>query len=90
MAPPWLALGGSGRHDGEMGSKGSKPRKPKHPLGKVPKYEEPNNIPMAGLGGGASVGLGREGHSSDHHKNKPPGKLGAGFLRLLGLKKKQP
>jgi len=72
-----------------MGSSGDKARKKAKHLPKVPKYEEPNNIPLAGLGGGASVGLGREGHSSDHHKNKAPGKVGGWFLRRLGLKPKR-
>jgi len=71
-----------------MGSAGSKPRKPKHPLPKVPKYEEPNAIPLAGLGGDTVSGVGREGHSADHHKNKAPGKVGAWFLRRLGMRPK--
>ncbi|HEX3946939.1 MAG TPA: hypothetical protein VHW47_04505 [Acidimicrobiales bacterium] len=73
-----------------MGSQGDKPRKPRRRLPKVPKYEEPNEIPLAGLGGGAPTGLGRFGHSADHHHNQPPGRFGRTFLRALGLKPKQP
>jgi hypothetical protein len=68
-----------------MGSRGSSPRKPKQRLAKVPKYEEPNQIPLAGLGGGAVRGSGREGHGADHHKQKTPGRFGTWFLRRLGL-----
>ena len=69
-----------------MGSKGSKERKPHQHLDKVPKYEEPNEIPLAGLGGGPDTGVGREGHSADHHSAKQPGRAGRFFLRLLGQK----
>ncbi len=72
-----------------MGSKGIKPRKPRHPLPKVPKGEEPNEIPLAGLGGGAATGVGREGHNADHHHNQQPGRFGRFLLRTLGLKPKQ-
>jgi hypothetical protein len=71
-----------------MGSKGSRSRKPKHPLAKVPKYEEPNNIPLAGLGGGAETGAGRLGHGSDHRHPGQPGRAGRLMLRVLGLRPK--
>ena len=68
-----------------MGSAGDKPRKPKRRLSKVPKYEEPNTFPAAGLtGGGADVYGSRYGHSADHHGHKSPGRFGAFVLRLLG------
>jgi hypothetical protein len=56
----------------------------------VPKYEEPNEIPLAGLGGGAATGVGRFGHSSDHHEVKEPGWAGTLLLRLLGRRPKDP
>lgn len=67
-----------------MGSDGSKARKAKHPLHKVPKFEEPNDLPLPGLGGDAGLGFGRFGHSADHHHFKQPGRLGRLFLRVLG------
>ena len=73
-----------------MGSKGAKPRKPKHPLPKVPKYEEPNEIPLAGLGGGAATGVGRFGHSAGGHHNGEPGRAGKFLLRLLGKRPRDP
>ena len=73
-----------------MGSAGSKPRKPKRRLAKVPKYEEPNTIPAAGLTGSAGGVYGsRYGHSADHHHGeKQPGRFGAFVLRCLGMKPK--
>ncbi len=72
-----------------MGSEGSKPRKPKRRLAKVPKYEEPNTFPAAGLTGSSNDGFGsRYGHSAEHHTNQKPGRLGSWFLRTLGLKQK--
>ena len=72
-----------------MGSKGDRPRKPKRRLPKVPKYEEPNEIPLAGLGGGAATGVGRFGHSADHHHGEQPGRFGKRLLHLLGLRPKR-
>jgi hypothetical protein len=70
-----------------MGSTGDKPRKPRRRLSKVPKYEEPNTFPAAGLtGGGGGVYGGRYGHSADHRARKPPGRFGAFILRVLGQK----
>lgn len=69
-----------------MGSKGTRPRKPKQRLPKVPKYEEPNNIPLAGLGGGPETGAGRLGHGTDHRHPGRPGRAGAFVLRVLGLR----
>ena len=80
-------------HDLAMGSAGSKPRKKTKHLSKVPKYEEPNTLPVPGSGsGGGGAGSGgnaRYGHSSDHHQTKEPGAAGKFFLRLLGKKPKE-
>jgi hypothetical protein len=75
---------------GAMGSAGDKPRKQRRRLSKVPKYEEPNTFPAAGLTGSAGGVYGsRYGHSADHHpESKPPGRLGAFLLRCLGMKPK--
>jgi hypothetical protein len=69
-----------------MGSAGDTPRKPRHPLPKVPKYEEPNSLP---LGGGAGQGYGRFGHGSGHHDPDKPGRAGAFLLRILGMRPKK-
>jgi hypothetical protein len=71
-----------------MGSKGRRSRKPKRSLAKVPKYEEPNNIPLASQGGGAETGAGRLGHGSDHRQSGQPGRAGRLMLRMLGLRPK--
>jgi hypothetical protein len=73
-----------------MGSAGAKPRKQKRQLGKVPKYEEPNTLPAAGLTGSSGGVYGsRYGHSADHHAApKQPGRFGAFVLRCLGMKPK--
>ena len=72
-----------------MGRAGSKPRKPKRRLRKVPKYEEPNTIPLAGLTGSSGEVFGsRYGHSADHHQEKEPGRFGSFVLRVLGMKPK--
>lgn len=72
-----------------VGSEGDKRRKPKHPLAKVPRHEEPNELPLPGLGGGAGLGLGRSGHEAAHHAVQPgrPGRL---LLRVLGRRPKEP
>ena len=70
-----------------MGRAGNKPRKTKRRLAKVPKYEEPNTIPAAGLtGSGGEVFPSRYGHSADHHQQKESGRFGSFVLRLLGMK----
>ncbi len=72
-----------------MGSAGEKPRKQKRRLAKVPKYEEPNTLPLAGLTGSSEEVFGsRYGHSADHHQQKEPGRFGAFVLRRLGMKPK--
>ena len=73
-----------------MGSAGDKPRKQRRRLAKVPKYEEPNTFPAAGLTGSAGDVYGsRYGHSADHHQSgKKPGRFGAFLLRCLGMKPK--
>ncbi len=74
-----------------VGSAGEKPRKAKRHLAKVPKYEEPNSIPAAGLTGSGSGGVhgSRQGHSADHHGQRGrPGRFGAFVLRCLGMKPK--
>ncbi len=74
-----------------MGSAGDTPRKPRRRLAKVPKYEEPNTIPAAGLTGSSGGVYGsRYGHSADHHGEKPPGRVGRFVLRCLGMKGKPP
>jgi len=69
-----------------MGSRGPKQRKKHTHLDKVPKYEEPNTMPLAGLSNQQGVTSGRAGHNADHHTTKQPGRLGTLFLRLLGKK----
>jgi hypothetical protein len=72
-----------------MGRAADKPRKPKRRLGKVPKYEEPNTFPAAGLTGSSGGVFGsRYGHSADHHQQKEPGRFGSFVLRVLGMKPK--
>jgi len=75
--------------DGVMGSDGDTPRKPKHPLGKVPRYEEPNELPLPGLGGGGGLGLGRSGHGTERRPLQP-GRAGRLLLRVLGRRPKEP
>jgi hypothetical protein len=72
-----------------MGSSGDKPRKPRHRLAKVPKYEEPNNLPLPGLGGSGEPGYGRFGHGSDHKHPGKPGRAGTFLLRMLGMRNKE-
>jgi hypothetical protein len=74
-----------------MGSANDKPRKPHRHLAEVPKYEEPNLLPLPGIGGGSSFGLryGRFGHGSDDmatHRPAWPGRL---LLAMLGMKPKR-
>jgi hypothetical protein len=72
-----------------MGRAGDKPRKPKRRLAKVPKYEEPNTLPLQGLTGNSGAAFGsRYGHSADHHQGNKPGRFGAFLLRCLGMKPK--
>ena len=61
-------------HGVTMGSADDKPRKRRHPLKKVPKYQEPNSLPIPGVGSSSSFGLryGRFGHGSgnEHHRRR--------------------
>jgi hypothetical protein len=78
------------RHYVAVGSKGDKPRKPKHRLPKVPKYEEPNTLPLPGLVGGASAGPGPAGDGGNHQHSQEPGRAGKVLLWLLGRRPKDP
>ena len=69
-----------------MGSRGPKQRKKHQHLDKVPKYEEPNTMPLAGLSNQQGVTSGRAGHAADHHQTKQPGRFGSFLIRLLGKK----
>jgi hypothetical protein len=75
-----------------MGSANDKPRKPKHPLPKVPKYEEPNTLPLPGLTGNSGLGdaSGRFGHGSDGKDHHAPGLAGRALLKLLGMRRRDP
>ena|SRR3984885_7370334 len=76
-------------HHVAVGSKGDKPRKLKHRLPKVPKYEEPNTLPLPGLVGGAS-GPGPTGDGGNHQHSQEPGRAGKVLLWLLGRRPKDP
>ena len=72
-----------------MGRAGDKASKPRRRLAKVPKYEEPNSFPAAGLTGSSGGPFGsRYGHSAGHHQEKRPNRFGAFVLRCLGMKPK--
>jgi hypothetical protein len=75
-----------------MGSANDKPRKRRHPLPKVPKYEEPNTLPLPGLTGNSGLGdmSGRFGHGSDGKEHHRPGLAGRTLLRMLGMRRKDP
>jgi hypothetical protein len=77
-------------HHVAVGSKGDKPRKPKHRLPKVPKYEEPNTLPLPGLVGGATTGPGPAGDGGNHQHSQEPGRAGKALLWLLGRRPKDP
>jgi len=80
------------RHDHGMGSANDKPRKRRHPLPKVPKYEEPNTLPLPGLTGNSALGdtSGRFGHGSDGKEHHAPGLVGRTFLKVLGMRRRDP
>jgi hypothetical protein len=68
-----------------MGSAGDKPRKARRRMARVSKYPDSSGNPVAGLTGGGGDGLNAPGASrgpSEHHH--PLGKVGSGFLWLLG------
>ena len=67
-----------------MGSTGPRERKPHKHLAKVPKYEEPNTIPLAGLAPEQGPNPGRFGHSAVQHRSAQPGRLGSWVLRIRG------
>jgi hypothetical protein len=73
-----------------MGSANDKPRKRRHPLPKVPKYEEPNTLPLPGLTGDSGLGntSGRFGHGSDAKEHHAPGRTGRAILRMLGMRRR--
>jgi hypothetical protein len=76
-----------------MGSADDKPRKRRHPLPKVPKYEEPNALPLPGLTGDSGFlgdQSGRFGHGSDGKEHHGPGVVGRVFLRVLGMRRRDP
>ena len=79
-------------HDHHIGSANDKPRKAGHPLQKVPKYEEPNTLPLPGLTGNSGLGdtSGRFGHGSDGKEHRAPGLVGRAFLRMLGMRRRDP
>jgi hypothetical protein len=72
-----------------VGSKGDKPRKPKRRLPRVPKYEEPNTLPLPGLVGG-ETGPGPAGDGGNHEHSQGPGRAGKALLWLLGRRPKDP
>jgi hypothetical protein len=74
-----------------MGSAGDKPRKPKRRLAKVPKYEEPNNLPLPGLTGTNELGVpdSRFGHGSDDKHPGRPGRAGLFLLKVLGRRPRE-
>ena len=75
-----------------MGSANIKRRKPRHPLAKVPKYEEPNTVPLLGLSGDPGLGKrkGRFGYGSDGRERHRPSLPGRLVLRLLGMRRNDP
>ena len=74
-----------------MGASGDKPRKFRRRLAKVPKYEETNNIQLAGLAeNSAPVGGTRLGHSTAKGRSQNLGPVGAFVLRCLGRRPKVP
>lgn len=84
---PRRTLGHVMGEDVGMGSSGERERKPHEHLPKVPRGEEPNSIPLAGLGGSSGPNPGREGHDHDHHGPEPrPGRFGRWLLRSLGMR----
>jgi hypothetical protein len=73
-----------------MGTAGNKPRKPRHRLAKVPKYEEVNNIQLAGLAeSSGGVSGTRLGHSTAHGRSTNVGRFGRFILRCLGRRTKE-
>jgi hypothetical protein len=71
-----------------MGSEGVKPRKPRRRMARVSKYPDSSGNPLAGLAGGGGDGPSGPGSShgpSEHHH--PVGKVGSGFLWLLGRRR---
>ena len=86
------AFGQTIRHDHRMGSAKDKPRKRRHSLPKVPKYEEPNTLPLPGLTGNSELGdtSGRFGHGSDGKEHHAPGLVGRTFLKVLGMRRRDP
>ena len=68
-----------------MGTEGNRPRKPKHRLAKVSKYEEPNNLHLAGLSSDSGGAFGsRLGHATARTRSEDLGRVGRFVLRCLG------
>ena len=73
-----------------MGASGDKPRKFRHRMAKVPKYEETNNIQLAGLAESSTpVGGTRLGHSTAKGRSQNLGRVGAFVLWCLGRRPKE-
>ena len=71
-----------------MGTTGDKPRKPRRRMARVSKYPDASGNPLAGLTGDGDGGMSGPGASrgpSEHHH--PVGKIGSGFLWLLGRRR---
>jgi len=74
-----------------MGTSGDKPRKTRRRMAKVPKYEETNNIQLAGLAENSSSVAGtRLGHSTAKGRSQNLGRFGAFVLWCLGRRPKEP
>jgi len=74
-----------------MGASGEKARKRKRRLAKVPRGAEANNIQLAGLTTSSDGVHGpRLDHDKAHGRSENIGKVGRGFLWLLGRRRKDP
>ncbi len=72
-----------------MGSADDKPRKPRRRLQKVPRGLEPNNPPLAGLSNSTGGVYGpRVDHDKARRRSRDLGRVGRGFLWLLGRRQR--